>query len=102
MEVRKLSLALEEGFLHDRVRISAGGRELASFDDLSTRVQIGLAQSLDLELPEGEHALVVELPDKGLKTEIPIGDADTYVGISVADDGEIVRSRIGEAPMGYA
>ena len=72
-ESRKLSIALEEGFLHDRVRISAGGRELAAFDDLSTRVQIGLARSLDVEIPEGEQALLVELPDKRLKTEIAIG-----------------------------
>ena len=101
MPAHKVSIALEENFLGDRVLISAGGRALADLEGLSTRVQIGLARTLEVELNAGE-TLTVELPEKGLKTEIPLGaQPPPYVGVSVAGDGASLAVRTGAAAPGY-
>ena len=97
---RSLSLALEEGFLNDNVRIRSNGREIARLDNLSTRVQIGLARTIDVEL-SGDENIVVELPDKNLRIEIP-GDIGSFVGVSVTADGLALSLRSSDVPAGYA
>jgi len=102
MAGRKLSIALEEGFLGDRVLIRVGGHLLAELEDLSTRVQIGLARTVEVELPDGERALSIELPDKGVSATVALDDnPPAYIGVSVAD-GDALTVRSGEAPPGYA
>ena len=99
--MRTISLALQEGFLNDRVVVSADGRQLAALDDLSTRVQIGLAQTLDLEVEEGE-ILTVHLPDKNLRAEVKVdASAPPFITASVRPDGKALELRQSDAPPGY-
>jgi hypothetical protein len=98
---RTISLTLEEGFLNDRVRVRAGDREVAAIDELSTRVQIGLARALDVELEPGEDRLTVALPDRQIETVIQMKDASPFVGVSLAADGRGLEVRLSEAPRGY-
>lgn len=98
---RTISLALGEGFLNDRVRVVSDGRELASFENLSTRVQIGLARTVELEVEDGA-ALTIELPDKQLKTGVEVAPGlPAHVGVSVTPDGKALAVRTSEEPPGY-
>jgi hypothetical protein len=99
---RLVSIALEEGFLDDRVRLRVGGREVADLPSVSTRVQIGLAHTLELELEAADSTLTVELPDKQVEKTVPLTGSPAYVGISIGDDGRTLAVRSGEAPAGYA
>ena len=99
----KLNIVLEEGFLGDHVRIEAGGRMLADLEDVSTRVQIGLAHTVEVDVRDGERTIIVTLPRKQLTKVIPLGsDPPAYVGISLVDEGQGVAVRTGDAPPGYA
>ncbi len=99
----RVSLALREGFLDDHVRILAGEREVAAFDHLSTRVQIGLAETLDLDLAPGEDRLIVLLPDKDMRAEIALDQsAGRYIGVSITRDGKNIEARVSKTPRGYA
>lgn len=100
--MRRVKLALEEGFLDDHVRVTVDGRELVDLEKLSTRVQVGLARMIEVDLEGDEGELTIELPDKGTRTAITLaGDAPAYVGVSVAEDGQSLDVRRGEAPLGY-
>jgi hypothetical protein len=98
---RLVSVALEEGFLNDRVRVRVGDREVADLAGVSTRVQIGLARTLEVELGAGEQMLTVDLPDKQLTASVSLAAA-AYVGVSVGNGGDTLAIRSGEAPPGYA
>lgn len=99
----RINIALEEGFLGDHVRIEVDGRLLADLDGVSTRVQIGLARSVEAEIRDGERTLMVALPARHLAKDIPLGsEPPPYVGISLVDGGQGIAVRTGDAPMGYA
>ena len=98
----KLQLALEDRFRDDEVRVTIDGREVARFERLSTRVQIGLAEIVELDVPEGARELRVELPQKGVSTSIPLGDPPPgYIGVSLAKGDRSLDVRTGDAPVGY-
>jgi hypothetical protein len=44
-----LHIALQEGFSNDEVRIKVNGAQLGSLTGVTTKNQIGFAESLDLE-----------------------------------------------------
>lgn len=98
---RFVSIALEEGFLHDRVRLRVGDREVANLPSVSTRVQIGLAQTLELELEAADSTLVVELPDKQVEKRVSLSGSPAYVGISIEEDGRTLAVRSGRSAPGY-
>lgn len=99
---RIVSVALEEGFLEDRVVLRVGDREVADLEKISTRVQIGLARTVEVELDEADSTLTIELPEKGTASSVSLSGSPAYVGVSVGSDGRTLAVRSGQAPMGYA
>jgi hypothetical protein len=84
-----LHIALQEGFSGDRVIVRVDGAEIANRPTVSTRNQIGLAETVEVEVPTGELLLEVELPTRALResTRVVV-EGTTYVGASV-EDGHI-------------
>jgi hypothetical protein len=82
--VATLHIALQEGFLRDRVVVTVNGAEVADRPDVSTRNQIGLAEAIEVEVLTGELQLEVEVPSRGLRgaTRVAV-EGTTYVGASV-------------------
>jgi hypothetical protein len=99
---RQISLALQEGFVDDTVRISAGNRVIHQLEHIKTRTQIGLAQMLEIALSEGEDKVTVEIPAKGLEATLDLGaSAATNWAVSVNPDQtklDVVQSAV---PFGY-
>lgn len=96
-----LHIALQEGFTHDDVRIDVDGAQVYSRQDVSTRQQLGLADSFDTQVDENEVTVLIALATRHTQEEfvVPLNEAN-YVGISVDRHGGIQR-RMSATPFGY-
>lgn len=82
-----LRIALTDGFYGDTVVLSVEGGGHYRGEDLTTRTQISLAASTELEAPEGADALEVEIPTRGISERIELGG---HENVTVAiRDGEL-------------
>lgn len=88
-----LHIALQEGFFEARVVVAVDGTR-HEFHGLTTRMQIGLAETLDLEVSAGLHSVTVQLPDHRQRESIEVDvDGEHYLGVDVAADGTIAFSQ---------
>lgn len=96
-----LHIALQEGFTHDDVRIDVDGAQVYSRQDVSTRQQLGLADSFDTQVDVNEVTVRIALATRHTQEEfvVPLNEAN-YLGISVDRHGGIQR-RISATPFGY-
>ena len=96
-----LHIALQEGFTHDDVRIDVDGAQVYSRQDVSTRQQLGLADSFDTQVDENEVTVRIALTTRHTQEEfvVPLNEAN-YIGISVDRHGGIQR-RMSATPFGY-
>lgn len=95
-----LSVALEEGFEGDTVVVEVNGRRVFERDGVRTRMQVGLAESLELEVDERAAVVEVQVPSRGARGRIerPLAER-LYVGVSL--EGDDVAFRTSEEPFGY-
>jgi hypothetical protein len=95
-----LHIALQEGFWGDTVIVRVNGEQVFREKDVKTRLQIGLADSVELDVAEGPTQVEVLLPSKNLSDSVQLDvSAPTYVGVSIVD-GKITF-RISDMPFGY-
>ena len=95
-----LHIAFQEGFQDDTVQVRVDGREVTQMEHVTTRTQIGLADSFEMDVQEGMMEVEVLVPSKALSKRItlPVSNA-VYLGVSVDDRGLI--HRVSEEPFGY-
>lgn len=74
--MRTLHLALTEGFTGEKVIIHGANGPLPSLQKVTTRMQTGLAQNLDLTLKDGQEKIAIELPDQGIRKEFQLPSED--------------------------
>lgn len=91
-------IALEDGFYGDTVVMSVAGGGSYSADDVTTRTQISLAASTELDAPDDAEALEVEIPTKGIRERVELGGHEN-VALSIRDGRLQVRfpERLGHA-----
>jgi len=95
-----LHIALQEGFSGDTVVVRVNGEEVFRKKDVKTRLQIGLADSVELNIAEGPTQVEVLLPAKKLSESVELDvSTPTYVGVSIVDGKITVR--ISDVPFGY-
>jgi hypothetical protein len=97
-----LHIDFQEGFLDDTVVVRVNDEEYHK-PHVRTRLQIGYADSLEVDVRESIVDIEVVLPSRGLSKSIPIvfDKADTvYLGLSVTAEGEI-SERVSHEPFGY-
>lgn len=79
-----LVVDLQDGFGDDLVVIAVDDRRVFQKAGVRTRMQIGLAESIELEVASGHHSLRVSLPEKGLQEELSIdAGATPFLGVSL-------------------
>jgi hypothetical protein len=80
-----LHVALQEGFVSDGVVIRVNGAEVAHRPDVTTRNQIGFAESVEVEVPAGAAQVEIEVPARGLSSsaQVQVEGTTTYVGASI-------------------
>lgn len=93
-------MALEEGFADDLVVVSVGGREVYRKDGVTTRMQIGRADSVEVPVDGGELEIAISLPRRGLEERVTARlDDRLYLGLSL--EGDAIVYRMAEDPFGY-
>jgi hypothetical protein len=96
-----LSVALEDGFVDDLVAVRVNDREVFRQPNVKTRFQIGLADSFEVNTPEGSVKVEVILPSKQLSESIVLEVSDrAYIGVSLTPEGKI-SYRVSQEPFGY-
>jgi hypothetical protein len=95
-----LNVALEEGFEQDAVVVVVNGEQVFDSSDVSTRMQIGLADSFEVPIEEEAAIVEVTVPSQGVtgRYETLVTD-QMHVGVSL-QEGEIVF-RTSKEPFGY-
>ena len=96
-----LHIALQIGFAHDAVTITANGAEVYRKGDVTTRPDAGLADSVDVPLPPGSTQIVLALANRGTTATVAIDlQKPTYVGFLVGPDGRITH-QVSQQPFAY-
>jgi hypothetical protein len=98
----RLRIDLQEGFADDEVEIRINGREALHKQGVTTKRMLGLATSVEIEVPEDRPVTVqVEVPTKHLSKSILLSVADSpHLGISILN-GEI-KLIVSRKAFGYA
>ena len=94
-------VALQEGFSDDTVSVWVNDTQVAQRTNVTTRNQIGFADAVEFEAPEGEQRLEVRIENRSSveATSVRV-QGDTYVGVNVARDGHVVFE-VSDAPFRY-
>ncbi len=95
-----LHIALQDGFRNNTVLMRLNGKRIYRKNNLKTRTQIGLADSVELETDEGPASLEVSLPQERIVGSIAfVLKSVTYIGVSIIE-GE-VQFKVQNVPFGY-
>ncbi|MFE0186774.1 hypothetical protein [Streptomyces sp. NPDC059008] len=85
-----LKIALEEGFSGQHVVVSVDGTVVLDETDVRTRLQIGLARSVEVQVPDGGHSVEVRVEgEPPLRTEVD-APVTQSVRISLTAEGSPV------------
>ena len=96
-----LHVHLQDGFSNHRVTVSVDGRLASDKPNVRTRPQLGLADTVDLPVPDGDVTVLVELPDSGQSQTVVLNAATTpFLGLSVAPDGSLTHT-LSDTTFGY-
>ena len=93
MTAATLHIALRDGFWHDAVIIDVGDQQ-RNLEDLTTRVQIGLAEMFDVEVEIGNVAVTVDIAARGVRDTIVLAVRDEHwLAVDLSDSGELTFSQ---------
>ena len=95
-----LNIALQEGFSGQPVVVRVDGEERFRADDVRTRMQIGLAKQVPVEVDPGRHAVEVVAGDVATSLEVDVAD-QAHVGVSLARSQDRLETRVSDRPFGY-
>lgn len=88
-ETGLLHIALQEGFEHDEVIVDVAATT-NEFSDVSTRMQIGVAQTFDVEVPRGTTSVAVRVQSRGSQGDIAVRvGSEHWLRIDLAADGSV-------------
>ena|SRR5215207_1756419 len=94
-----LHIALEEGFSDDAVTVGVDGEEVRHFEAVSTRMQIGLADTADATVQAGRHVVTVSARGASRSIDVEVED-QLFLGISMSRSGAI-EHRVSRERFGY-
>jgi hypothetical protein len=87
--MQELLVILQEGFDGDDVTIMVNGKEAHHEPGASTKLLLGMAAEISVELPAKGSTVGVEIPARGLSAEITVHGRPRSVLASV-EEGELV------------
>ncbi len=86
----QITIDLQEGFENDTVVIRMNGQEVLMHENVSTRLQIGLADRFELQLSQGSNMIDIELPVKKIKIKKEADlKIDQYWGVTYHAEGRL-------------
>ncbi len=88
-----LKVVLEEGFVDDTVVVRVNDEERFRQDNVNTMLLLNLADEFELEVPEGQVQVEVNIPSRRLSDVITLeGSKPVYLYLSIAE-GRILHDR---------
>lgn len=98
-----LHIALQEGFAIEPVEVKVNGKVVFSKPSVKTRTQIGLADSVEVNIEASEQKqieVVISLANRRVSKKVSINADETpFVGISIEDNNIITK--LSQEPFGY-
>lgn len=96
-----LHIDLQEGFHQANVEVFVNGNKQLANPNINTRLQTGLAESIEVEVSPGPLQVELKLLDKKLYKKVELErEHDIYIGFSISRDGEI-KYAVSEIPFRY-
>jgi hypothetical protein len=100
--MRTLTIALEDGFVDDRVVVTVDGKVVLDEEHVRTRTQVGLARLVEAQTAAaGESRIEVTLPARGLHATVRT-DAGRAPNVRVSIQGDRLAATASTAPLFYA
>ncbi len=91
----QLHIALEDGFDGDTVVLLVDDEEVFRKDGVTTRTQLSLAESLELDVRPGPLRLRIDVPSQGVDQTLEIdAGRHPFVGLSLREG--VVQTRLPE------
>jgi hypothetical protein len=96
----KLRVDLQEGFTGDEVNLLINGQQSLHKQGVTTKSLLGLANSSEIEVPDGPITIEIQVPTKSLSKTISLEtSASKHLGFSI-ENGK-VEHIISQRPFGY-
>jgi hypothetical protein len=99
VRVPVLSVHLQDGFDDDEVVVSVDDEVVRRLEHVTTRLLLGYAEILEIDVPHAKCRLSVAVPRRALRAEVTV-DAVADVGVSVDVGG--ITLLVSDQPFGYA
>ena len=100
--MRALTIALEDGFVDDRVVVTVDGKVVLDEEHVRTRTQTGLARLVEARTAAaGESRVEVALPARGLTATVR-ADAARAPNVRVSVEGDRLTATASTGPLFYA
>ena len=93
-----VTVALEGGFHQDHVVLRVDGATAFDRPDVTTRMQIGLADTVELPGSTAPRQLQVQLPDRGLTADLTLDQSLPYIRVALVD-GEVEVTASADPPF---
>ncbi|MFV1976064.1 MAG: hypothetical protein ACC651_09965 [Candidatus Scalindua sp.] len=85
-----VTIDLQEGFANDTVVIRLNGQEIFRRENVTTRLQIGLADRIEIQTQERSSEVEIELPIKKLVVTKEIAcEKDIFLGVTFHAGGKL-------------
>ncbi len=90
----RLKIDLQGGFVNDAVVIVVNGWEVYEKDSVSTRLQVGFADSVVTDVPSGRSTVEIEVSTRLAKTEFSVSTVDTDITVGVSLESTGIKHRV--------
>lgn len=87
--MQELLVILQDGFDGDEVALTVNGKEARRDKDVTTRMLLGMAAEVSLELPAKGATIGVEVPNRKLSGSLKVHGKPKSLLVSI-EDGELV------------
>lgn len=96
----KLFIHLQEGFDNDLVVIKVNGKEKFRNKQVTTKMLLGYAEVVELQLSDAAAKVQITLPQKKLTQSIDLPQsADAHIAVSIVD--KQINYQVSDQPFGY-
>jgi hypothetical protein len=96
-----LTIHLREGFFGTPVVVFINGRQRFRSESVTTRMQIGLAETVAFDVPTGNVDVAIQLsaPNRSIRQILDVR-GETHLGIDLDENG-LATIRVQEEPYRY-
>lgn len=102
MAIHPLTIDMQDGFYNDTLVVSCDDSELFRQSELTTRMQLNLAESRTVALEGGLHEICCQLPEKSTELRFNLDiQQPLYLAIRLSNDHGL-QYTIQDRPFRYA